>query len=213
MEINNMSGKKFIDLLNKGFRRTGNYVYLPICKSCYKCISIRIKLADFKFNKRQRRILRSNPDIEIQITKPFFTEEKLNLYNNYLVEKHQSDELLSELNYHFCYVDSCVNTIEAKYYLNGKLIGVGILDDVENILSTVYFFYDCDYLDRRLGTYSLLKEIEYAKSMNKDFYYLGYYVKNCGKMSYKANYRPCQLLSRDLEWLEYDEFYRREGKK
>lgn len=46
-----------------------------------------------------------------------------------------------------------------KYYLDGKFIAVGVVDLVPNGLSSVYFFYDPEYKDYRLGVFSALIEI------------------------------------------------------
>ena len=43
-----------------------------------------------------------------------------------------------------------------KYYYEGKLIGVGVVDIVPDGLSSVYFFYDPSLKDYRLGVFSSL---------------------------------------------------------
>ena len=43
-----------------------------------------------------------------------------------------------------------------NYYVNGKLIGVGVIDIVPSGLSSVYFFYDPEYKNYRLGVISSL---------------------------------------------------------
>ena len=43
------------------------------------------------------------------------------------------------------------------YRLNGKLIAVGVIDILDNCVSSVYLFYDPDYSFLNLGTYSALK--------------------------------------------------------
>ena len=78
-----------------------------------------------------------------------------------------------------------------KYYFQDKLIGVGVVDLVPDGLSSVYFFYDPDYKDYRLGVFSSLIEIEYARWMKLSFpefkhYYMGFYIQNNHKMSYKG---------------------------
>ena len=41
-----------------------------------------------------------------------------------------------------------------------------------------------------LGIFGVIKEIEYAKSLNLKYYYLGYYIENNQKMSYKNKFIP-----------------------
>ena len=43
-----------------------------------------------------------------------------------------------------------------KYYLEGKLIGVGVVDILRCGMSSVYFFYDHTYKEHRLGVFSTL---------------------------------------------------------
>lgn len=44
-----------------------------------------------------------------------------------------------------------------QYLLDGKLIGVGVLDILPHCVSSKYFFYDPDYEFLSLGTYSALR--------------------------------------------------------
>ena len=46
----------FQDLIEKGFRRSGQYIYKPNCKSCTACIPIRLPVQKFLFSKTQKRI-------------------------------------------------------------------------------------------------------------------------------------------------------------
>lgn len=87
-----------------------------------------------------------------------------------------------------------------KYYLNERLIGVGVIDVVEEGLSSVYFFYDHTYKEYRLGVFSTLMEIEYIRYISKAFsefknYYLGFYIHNCQKMNYKGTPSSTQLIT------------------
>lgn len=50
-----------------------------------------------------------------------------------------------------------------KYYLEEKLIAVGVVDVLPESLSSVYFFYDPKYRKYSLGVYGALKEIEYIR--------------------------------------------------
>ena len=86
-----------------------------------------------------------------------------------------------------------------QYWLNGELIAVGVVDILENCLSSVYLFYDPKYSFLSLGRISALYEIMFTRSIHsahEDFkyYYMGYYIHSCPKMRYKADYRPSYLL-------------------
>lgn len=90
-------------------------------------------------------------------------------------------------------------TMKMEYYLKDKLIGVGIVDEGVDSLSSNYFYYDTDYLDRRLGIFSILQEIKLAQQLEKKYYYLGFYIEENPKMSYKKYFRPNQILENG-EW-------------
>ncbi|MBD3646964.1 MAG: arginyltransferase, partial [Pseudomonadales bacterium] len=46
-----------------------------------------------------------------------------------------------------------------------------------------------------LGVYSILWLIEEARRLGKEHLYLGYWIKECQKMSYKMDYKPIELLT------------------
>jgi arginine-tRNA-protein transferase len=90
-----------------------------------------------------------------------------------------------------------------NYYLGSRLLGVGIVDEGKDCLSSNYFYYDTDYLGRRPGIFSILQEILCAKRMGKRYYYLGFYIEKNPAMSYKKDFRPNQILEND-EWIEFE---------
>jgi hypothetical protein len=61
-------------------------------------------------------------------------------------------------------------------------------------LSAIYTFFDPDIPKRSLGTYCILTQIEQTHQLGLPYLYLGYWVKQCHKMSYKIGFRPLQLL-------------------
>ncbi|KRX78869.1 Arginyl-tRNA--protein transferase 1 [Trichinella sp. T6] len=86
-----------------------------------------------------------------------------------------------------------------QYWLDGKIIAVGVLDILPNCISSKYFYYDPFYKFLSLGTFSAMKEIELTRHLAKiipqlHFYYMGYYIHNCPKMRYKGNFHPSFLL-------------------
>lgn len=88
-------------------------------------------------------------------------------------------------------------TFHQHYRIDGRLVAVGVIDILSTGLSSVYAFYDPEFAHRicALGKYMILKEIEYCRdTLRLPYYYLGYYIHSCGKMRYKAEYYPSELL-------------------
>jgi len=86
-----------------------------------------------------------------------------------------------------------------QYWLDGRLIAVGVLDILPSCVSSVYFFYDPEFHFLVLGTYGSLREIAFCRSLHHSapslrYYYMGFYIHSCPKMRYKGAYYPSLLL-------------------
>ncbi|XP_073402698.1 arginyl-tRNA--protein transferase 1 isoform X1 [Dendrobates tinctorius] len=86
-----------------------------------------------------------------------------------------------------------------QYWLDGKIIAVGVIDILPYCVSSVYLYYDPDYSFLSLGVYSALREIAFTRELQKKasdlcYYYMGFYIHTCPKMRYKGQYKPSQLL-------------------
>ena len=102
-------------------------------------------------------------------------------------------------------------TFHQQYRIDGKLVAVGVVDVLPRCLSSKYFFWDPDYAFLEFGKISALAEIAFVRNANAHdavdlrYYYQGYYIHTCPKMSYKAQYKPCQLLCpTTLRWIHFD---------
>ncbi|XP_050191982.1 arginyl-tRNA--protein transferase 1 isoform X4 [Myiozetetes cayanensis] len=86
-----------------------------------------------------------------------------------------------------------------QYWLDGKIIAVGVIDILPYCVSSVYLYYDPDFSFLSLGVYSALREIAFTRQLHEKapdlcFYYMGFYIHSCPKMRYKGQYRPSDLL-------------------
>jgi len=197
---------RYHELLARGYRRAGHVFYRNVCKNCSACKPLRLETERFIMSASQKRTLRNNKDIRIEIRpSPSLSSEKVMLYEKYLHSKHadgtgeKSGDPFSAL---FALHAGYDHIIEMNYYIGEKLIAVGIVDEAEDSLSSNYFYYDTDYLDRRPGVFSVLREISLARGMGKKYYYLGFYIEENQKMSYKKHFRPNQVYING-DWIEF----------
>ena len=55
--LNSCSIEEYQKKLERGWRRFGKIHFVPECKSCTKCVSMRIDVKNFQFSKSQKRVL------------------------------------------------------------------------------------------------------------------------------------------------------------
>jgi arginine-tRNA-protein transferase len=134
------------------------------------------------------------------VAAPSITAEKLALYRRYLEARHdgQMDGSLAELQ--TLGAGSPVRTFEIEYRLSGRLVAVGVADVEPAAMSAVYCYFDPDEGRRSLGRFNVLWMIDECRRRGLPWLYLGYWVAVSPKMSYKAEYRPCELLGADGRW-------------
>lgn len=189
--------RNYHEFLAEGYRRAGNIFYRTVCRGCAECLPLRLETDRFVMSRSQKRTFRKNRDIRVHIHTPaLVTPEKIELYRKYLQSKHpeRTDNTMKDHENQLSVIHYCFeSTIEMDYYLYGKLIGVGIIDEASDTLSSNYFYYDTDFLKRRLGVYSVLRELFLAQTMQKKYYYLGFYIRDNPKMSYKKHFGPNQI--------------------
>jgi arginine-tRNA-protein transferase len=195
-------------LMDSGFRRSGRLIYQPVCRGCRQCVPIRVPVETFRASKSQRRCLRKNADLQITIAPARSDGESLDLYTRYVREwfgRSTEDDNEDRDSFESFLYDSPVETIQFRYRDgSGKLLAVGICDVCERSLSSVYFYHDPAQRRRGLGTFGALIELDWARSNAIAYYYLGYFVCGCTAMSYKASFRPNELLRTDGVWCAPD---------
>ncbi|MCH9812973.1 MAG: arginyltransferase [Epsilonproteobacteria bacterium] len=186
-------------VIKRGWRRFGCYYFHPICEGCNECKSLRIHVNDFKLSKSQKKSKSRNKETRIIVQKPTLSYMHLDLYNKYHDFKSDKDGWKQKDITTREYIENFVEGAgefgkEVLYIRDEKLIGVDLIDVLEDGISSIYFFYDPDYARLSLGTYSLLYQIELAKLLELEWIYLGYWVEGCKAFAYKTNFTPQQLL-------------------
>jgi arginyl-tRNA--protein-N-Asp/Glu arginylyltransferase len=99
------------------------------------------------------------------------------------------------------------STVHQLYTIGDALVAVGVLDILPTGVSSVYCFYDPTFSKLvPLGTYTAVREIEYTRSLQRSYYYLGYYIESNPKMNYKGDYIGSQVrCTATGEWVGVDD--------
>lgn len=193
-------------LLEDGFRHFGDSFFVPNCPNCSSCIGVRIPVKEFKPNRSQQRCLKANQDLIFQIGKPSFDEERLMLINAFQLERWIGKDwtLLqyTEEQYRSSFFWESASAFEVTVRnQNGKLLAAGIIDITENALSATYHYHDPREHKRSLGTWLILKELEYLKQTAREYLYLGLWNDEVPSLRYKTQYQPVEKL-RDRKWVK-----------
>lgn len=187
-------------LVSSGFRRSGAFTYRPYCDHCQACVPVRVLVDEFKTNRAQRRNLGRNATLVARVMELKFSHEHYALYRRYQASRHPGggmDHDSREQYSHFL-LQSNVHTRLVEFRDHGVLRMVSIMDTLADGLSSVYTFYDSQQPQLSLGTYGILWQIAEAKRRKLAHVYLGYWIEESRKMSYKANFQPIEGLINGL---------------
>ena len=197
---------EFDEQLALGDRRSGPFLYRPTCPTCSACEPLRLPVAELQLTRSQRRVWKKNQDLTVEMASASFSEEKLALYNRHKQERGlaRTEKPMEQRGYSSWFLRSCARTIELRYRVGERLVGVSILDAGARDLSSVYFYFDPDESGRSLGTYSVLFESRWLQQQGGRYYYLGLYAKGSRHIEYKARFYPHERLIGG-EWTRFVE--------
>jgi arginine-tRNA-protein transferase len=206
-DISSRRGRISHDVLARaGFRRTQHLCYRPACPDCKACVPIRVRAVDFQWTRAFRRIRNRNQDIVGSWSEARATTEQFALFKEYQSSRHVNGEmsLMDYVDFGEMIERSPIDTrlIEYRERQTGDLVGAMLVDVQDDGLSAVYSFFTTDQPDRSLGSYMVLDLINRAVSRGLDHVYLGYWIAETRKMSYKSRFHPVEMLGEN-GWTEF----------
>jgi arginyl-tRNA--protein-N-Asp/Glu arginylyltransferase len=180
-----------------GFRRSGSHIYRPHCANCDACIPARIPVGQFQPTRGQRRVLQRNQDLFVLDSDDICDEEAFDLYHRYICLRHSDGDMYPPDRAQY---EAFLNSVWGctryfRFYDKDRLIAVAVVDELDDGLSAIYTFFDPEVEKRSPGVFAILWQIEKSREMGLENLYLGYWIRGCRKMSYKADYRPLQIYT------------------
>lgn len=193
--------RSYSALMRGGFRRSGLFFYRPHCDQCRACQSIRLPVAEFAPSRSQKRAWARHGGLQSTTMSPSFSAEHFALYQRYQQARHRGGGMDADDagQYQDFLIDSQVNSLLVEFREPapdgepGALKMVSIIDRLDDGLSAVYTFYEPEP-GQCYGTYNVLWQINQAGAWGLSYLYLGYWVGQSRKMSYKTRFEPFELF-------------------
>jgi arginine-tRNA-protein transferase len=196
-----VSPEELGELLEHGWRRFGPVYFRPACAACEECVTLRIPTATFRPSKSQRRARKNAARLTRAAGKPVVDQERLDLYARWHAQRERArgwepspldDERYS---FDFAFEHPAVREVTFRDPEHeGRLVGLGIVDEVPDALSAVYFFWNPEHAPPSLGTAHIVTLVDDARERGLAYVYLGYRVAGCASLAYKGRFGPHELL-------------------
>lgn len=196
----------YSQLSDLGFRRSGKHIYRPYCSNCQACISVRVNGREFVPSKSQKRTFNKNRDLQVMAVPPQFTDEYYALYEKYINTRHSDGDMYPPTPEQFSAFLIEGGQKGCFYEFRdpaGRLLALAVTDYLTSGLSAIYTFFDPDEERRSLGSFAILWQLKEVKRLELEYLYLGYWIRECQKMSYKIAYNPLEMLLHG-QWIVVD---------
>ena len=156
-------------------------------------------LQAFQLTKSQRKILRKNKNIRVELHEATVSDQHVSLYNQWHADMSERSgwklQQTSIEDYAESFLFGGFSTLkELRYFRDDSLVGIGLIDLLPSAVSSVYFYHVPDWRPQSPGTFSMLCEIELAQSLHLNHLYLGYWIAECPSMAYKNRFSPSEVL-------------------
>jgi arginine-tRNA-protein transferase len=195
-------------MIDRGFRRSGCYLYQPACPHCSDCISLRIPANIYKPSRSQRRNWKKNHGIyQIKVTSSNFSDEHYQLYKQYLLQRHPDGAMACNSPGQYTQFLTCdwAETRFVEFRKSDQLAAVAVSDLLPQGTSSIYTFYNPELKQEGLGVFALMWQIYYTQKLGLEWVYPGFWIEECNKMNYKSRFRPFEAWT-GQQWISHSHF-------
>lgn len=207
MEIEQLTPGQLEVLLADGWRHFGTFFFRDKVSwnngRLAPVIPLRIDVNKFSPSKSQRKILRKNESARVKVSfrDASITKEKEDIF--YAHCQRFKDNIPTSI---FDFLDEnpakipCGCTKECALFLDDKLFGISFIDVTISALSSIYAMFLPEYSAYSPGLYTLLMEIEFARSLGKTYVYTGYSFAESSHYDYKKKFEGTEFYDWEGVW-------------
>lgn len=192
-------------LLADGWRHFGRhffrYNYGVYNNELRRVLPLRIRIADFESSKSQRRTIRQNQDLQTEIGRLAITPEIEDLFDRHK-QRFRSGVPDSIYDFLAREGESPTDCRSVTVRKNGDLVATSFFDIGNESLSSIYGIFEPELAARRLGIFTMLLEIEYAREKGKSFLYHGYAYEGESFYDYKKRFNAIEVFDWNESWIQ-----------
>lgn len=168
-----------------------------------KVIPLRIRLGTNTLTKSQRRNLRRNSSRRIECGPLNITSDSKLLFSKHIRRFEDSvPESINDFVPDRADGSPC-DTRQLSVFDGETLIAESYFDVGETALSGIFAIFDPERSRDGLGIFTLLQEIELARDLGMQFYYLGYSYEGSSFYDYKKRFRGTEAFDWNSKWIDF----------
>tara|TARA_Y100000385_G_scaffold179662_1_gene185582 strand:- start:36 stop:506 length:471 start_codon:yes stop_codon:yes gene_type:complete len=144
-----------------------------------------------------KRLAAKHADLIATVLEGPLTDEHYDLFQRYLTSRHVDGQMggMSKEEFSSMVENSPISSLLIDYRdTEGVLLASVLVDLQSDGLSAVYSFFEPDCPERSFGSFIILDLINRVQQSEAPYLYLGYYIAESRKMSYKARYTPFEIF-------------------
>jgi len=169
-------------------------------------IALRVVVKNFEASKSQRRTIRRNRDLAVDFSAARPGVEEARLFDRHKTRfaRNVPDRLEDFLGNNPS--EQPCRGVQVSVPDGGRLLGASFLALGARACSSVYAIFDPAEGRRRLGIYTMLMELEFARERGYRYYYNGYGTIESSCYNYKLQLEGLEFYDWSGIWKGLDEF-------
>ncbi len=162
-------------------------------------VPIRIRLKDFSLSKHQKRVLKKNTDIRVEIRQLAITSEEEELFGQH---KRRFAVIPPKSIYDVIPLSQMTDIKKLSVYEDKRLIAASYLDMGSASTYSMYAMFDPAFAWRSLGILTIIKEIQFSILQGMEFYYLGFVYEDPSYYDYKKHFHGLECFDWNGNWVK-----------